>query len=277
MNYERVPRFKLHWVQTSPGAETISFRVEKMALIKPHAENGLTAERPQNETVKASYRARAAQAVDAIPRQFWHPQTPARDLMWEALRDGHMGELHFERSKRLAGAFEADFVCEAAKVAIKLEAGMYIDKTPTPNQQVAERAGYTVLRFSNNEIFNMIEDALAKIAEITDSTQIPADTDASDKAREYTTYSGLIVNDTLTLEGIPASTFDYRIGGQSVLEWIVDKYQIHEGDTSDPNHYGGTDTKYILSLVERMVHVSVETVKVIDELNDAPYTSTSLV
>jgi predicted helicase len=72
----------------------------------------------------------------------------------------------------------------------------------------------------------------------------------------------------LTLRGIPAEAFDYRLGNRSALEWVVDQYRIKEdsrsGIVSDPNAYG--DDRYIVELVEKVVTVSVETVGIVEAL-----------
>jgi predicted helicase len=93
-------------------------------------------------------------------------------------------------------------------------------------------------------------------------------TDRADSERTYHTYTALEVNETLTLRGIPAEAFDYRLGNRSALEWVVDQYRIKEdsrsGIVSDPNAYG--DDRYIVELVEKVVTVSVETVGIVEAL-----------
>ncbi len=80
--------------------------------------------------------------------------------------------------------------------------------------------------------------------------------------------SALIVNSSLTLADIPPAAFDYRLGNRSALEWIVDQYQIktdkRSGLTSDPNR--ADDEEYIARLIGRIVTVSVETVRLVNEL-----------
>jgi predicted helicase len=48
------------------------------------------------------------------------------------------------------------------------------------------------------------------------------------------------------------------------LEWVIDQYQVstdkRSGITTDPNR---DDPEYIVRLVERVVRVSVETVKIV--------------
>lgn len=72
----------------------------------------------------------------------------------------------------------------------------------------------------------------------------------------------LIVNDFLTLSGIPANVDDYKLGNRSALDWIVDQYQVstdkRSGITNDPNRED--DPTYIVRLIKKVVTVSVETV-----------------
>jgi predicted helicase len=76
------------------------------------------------------------------------------------------------------------------------------------------------------------------------------------------------VNEALTLAGIPAECFEYRLGNRSALEWVIDQYQVstdkRSGITSDPNR--ADDEEYIARLVGRVVTVSVETVKLVKGL-----------
>jgi predicted helicase len=78
----------------------------------------------------------------------------------------------------------------------------------------------------------------------------------------------LKVNESLTLAGIPAECFEYRLGNRSALEWVIDQYQVstdkRSGITSDPNR--ADDEEYIVRLVGRVVTVSVETVKLVKAL-----------
>jgi predicted helicase len=75
----------------------------------------------------------------------------------------------------------------------------------------------------------------------------------------------VIVNESLTLAGIPPECFAYRLGNRSALEWVIDQYQVstdkRSGIVSDPNRED--DEEYIARLVGRVVTVSVETVKLI--------------
>jgi predicted helicase/very-short-patch-repair endonuclease len=90
----------------------------------------------------------------------------------------------------------------------------------------------------------------------------------------YKTYDSLVVNPTLTLQGIPAEAYEYRLGNRSALEWVIDQYQVSEdkrsGIVSDPNGYSD-DERYIVDLVERVVQVSVKTAHIVRGLAALPF------
>jgi predicted helicase len=72
------------------------------------------------------------------------------------------------------------------------------------------------------------------------------------------------VNESLTVAGIPAKAFNYRLGSKSALEWIIDQYRT-KGE-SDPNR--DDDPGYIVRLVGQVVRLSLETVRIIEGLPD---------
>ena len=80
--------------------------------------------------------------------------------------------------------------------------------------------------------------------------------------------TAVVVNEALTLAGIPKEAFDYRLGNRSALEWIIDQYQVsvdkQSGLVTDPNR--ADDPEYIVRLIARVMTVSVETVKLVDQL-----------
>ena len=80
--------------------------------------------------------------------------------------------------------------------------------------------------------------------------------------------ASLFYNDFLTLSGIPAEVYDYRLGNRSALEWVIDQYRVTKDDhgniTSDPNRMD--DEQYIVRLIGQVITVSLETVKVVKGL-----------
>lgn len=92
--------------------------------------------------------------------------------------------------------------------------------------------------------------------------------DLSEKKRQ------IKYNNFLTIEGIPAEVFDYKLGSWSALKWIVNQYEIKvDKDTKkrkgsyierDPN--SEEEPHYILDLIAHVITVSLETVKIINGL-----------
>ena len=75
-------------------------------------------------------------------------------------------------------------------------------------------------------------------------------------------------NEFLTLDGIPAAVYDYRLGNRSALEWVVDQYRVKTDKRSrivnDPNR---TDQpQYIVDLIARVITVSLKTVEIVGGL-----------
>ena len=89
-----------------------------------------------------------------------------------------------------------------------------------------------------------------------------------DKMRLSKDRTQLRYNDFLTLDGIPAEAFNYRLGNRSALEWIIDQYRVKTDKRSrivnDPNR--ADDPQYIVRLIGKVISVSLETVKIVQGL-----------
>ena len=80
--------------------------------------------------------------------------------------------------------------------------------------------------------------------------------------------TSLRYNESLTVTDIPSEVFEYRLGTRSALEWVIDRYRVKpdpngSGIVADPN---GVDAQYIVRLVGQVMHVSVETVRLVGAL-----------
>jgi predicted helicase len=84
--------------------------------------------------------------------------------------------------------------------------------------------------------------------------------------------AGIIEIDEVTqLEGVPAEAWEYRLGNRSAIEWILEEYK--ERKPKDPtiaekfNTYRFADHKEkVIDLIGRVCTVSVETMKIIREM-----------
>ena len=89
-----------------------------------------------------------------------------------------------------------------------------------------------------------------------------------EKMRLSKDKTGIKYNDFLTLDGIPAKVFDYRLGNRSALEWVIDQYRVktdkRSGIVNDPNRED--DEEYIVRLIGKVIAVSLETVGIVEGL-----------
>ena len=62
------------------------------------------------------------------------------------------------------------------------------------------------------------------------------------------------------------------MNGRTPLDWLIDRYYIAQdkqsGIVNDPNDWF-EKAKDLLATIERIVHVSVETARIVDQLPDA--------
>jgi len=79
-------------------------------------------------------------------------------------------------------------------------------------------------------------------------------------------------NGYITIKGIPLEAYGYVVNGKSAIEWIMERYRItvdkDSGIKNDPNDWcrEHDDPEYISNLVQRVVRVSVETVRIVGEM-----------
>jgi predicted helicase len=94
--------------------------------------------------------------------------------------------------------------------------------------------------------------------------------------RSKTDRDAIVYNGKLTITGIPSKAHDYMLGARSALDWIIDRYQVKtdpaSGIVNDPNDWcdGHDDPTYIVDLIKKITTVSVETMKLVDQLSAMP-------
>ena len=82
----------------------------------------------------------------------------------------------------------------------------------------------------------------------------------------------IIYNGHITLHNIPAEAYDYVVNGKSAIEWVMERYAVtthkDSGIKNDPNLWAREQGKprYILDLLLSIIHVSVETQRIVAEL-----------
>lgn len=87
-------------------------------------------------------------------------------------------------------------------------------------------------------------------------------------------HTTLIYNPKVTIAGIPEEAERYMLGSRSALAWIIDRYQVKtdkaSGIVNDPNDWCDEhdDPTYIVDLIKRITTVSIETMKIVDSLDE---------
>lgn len=92
------------------------------------------------------------------------------------------------------------------------------------------------------------------------------------KEKDKTT---VIYNEKITMENIPLEAYEYVVNGKPALEWVMERQQVKtdkaSGIVNDPNDYANEtvgDPKYPLELFQRIITVSLETMRIVNELPD---------
>lgn len=90
------------------------------------------------------------------------------------------------------------------------------------------------------------------------------------KQKDLTT---LIYNDKITLTGIPLEAYEYVVNGKPALDWVVERQCVtidqDSGIVNDANDYAVetmNNPRYPLELFQRVVTVSLETMKIVKSL-----------
>ncbi len=92
------------------------------------------------------------------------------------------------------------------------------------------------------------------------------------KYREKNTKDTLFINDHVQIEGIPEEAHRYVVDGRTPLEWFINRYKItpplkNNGILNDVNCWF-ENPRDLVTAIERIVYVSVESARIIDGLPD---------
>ncbi|MFD3897304.1 DEAD/DEAH box helicase [Streptomyces rochei] len=123
-------------------------------------------------------------------------------------------------------------------------------------------------------------ESVTPYAGIVETASGPTDTPASELYRvtakmKFATRNGkkdkstIIYNSRVTLSNIPEEAYRYELAGRPAVEWIIERFwrklDKPSGIINDPNDWSD-DPRYIIDLLKRIVTVSLETTKLVEEL-----------
>ncbi len=91
-------------------------------------------------------------------RQLRERQTKAESLLWNVLRAKRLCDLKFRRQHSI-DPYIADFACVARKLIVELDGGYhdYRYQNDTSRQAFLEKQGWTVVRFSNEDVLDDVQ------------------------------------------------------------------------------------------------------------------------
>ena len=92
------------------------------------------------------------------------------------------------------------------------------------------------------------------------------------KIEGRTDKSTLVVNEYISLTGIPEEAHEYMVNGRTPIDWLIDRYKItiekKSGKVNDPNAWF-EKPEDLISTIRRIVYLSVETTRIIRSLPNA--------
>ena len=100
-------------------------------------------------------------------KQLRKNMTNAEKVLWVYLKTGIEG-LKFRRQHPI-GLYIADFYCHKAKLIVEIDGSVHnqkeVKEADNARQKELERWGYTIIRFTNDQVINSITDVIKMIAE----------------------------------------------------------------------------------------------------------------
>jgi len=83
----------------------------------------------------------------------------------------------------------------------------------------------------------------------------------------------VVYNHKITMSGIPLEAYDYVVNGKPALEWVMERQAVtphkESGILNDVNLWATetmSDASYPLKLFQRVITVSIETMKIVRAL-----------
>ena len=102
--------------------------------------------------------------IKPVARQNRRAPTEAESRLWERLRASRLEGLRFRRQHAI-DPFIVDFYCAKAKLVIEVDGSIHRSSVEQDAAREGNltRRGLTVLRFSNDEVMESIDEVLEKI------------------------------------------------------------------------------------------------------------------
>ena len=114
---------------------------------------------------------RIPESMLAASRRLRQEATIEEQIVWNQLRNRQLGGLKFRRQAVLERRFIGDFYCHSHRLVIELDGGIHnlpdIHASDEERQLWLEAAGYTVVRFTNRQIHENLDQVLEQMLQLT--------------------------------------------------------------------------------------------------------------
>ena len=101
----------------------------------------------------------------SFARQMRRQPTEAEKRLWRHLSNSQLGDHKFRRQS-VIGSFIVDFCCPKTGLIIEVDGGTHVDEDADRiRSQALEQMGYFVIRFTNQDVIQIIQGVLARILE----------------------------------------------------------------------------------------------------------------
>jgi very-short-patch-repair endonuclease len=111
---------------------------------------------------------RWATSMREMAKELRQQQTPAEEILWQALRRKQLSGLKFYRQVAI-DRFVVDFYCPSKLLIIELDGDIHEEKNQKDHDLLRDvflhEKGLHVLRFTNDEVVQGLKDVLRKIQE----------------------------------------------------------------------------------------------------------------
>ena len=114
----------------------------------------------------------ASRELTESARQLRQTMTPAEARLWERLRGRKLDGLRIRRQHPI-GQFVLDFACAPIRLGIELDGPIHDEfrDQDAARDEILGQFGWTMLRFSNDQVLTGIEAVLARIVEVAGSLE----------------------------------------------------------------------------------------------------------
>jgi len=103
-------------------------------------------------------------------REMRKEPTVAENALWQALRNNQIG--YKFRRQHIIDGFIADFICIEKRVVIEVDGGIHLTKEQKAFDEfrtfVINDKGYRVIRYTNDEVLNHLDEIVVKIKDLLD-------------------------------------------------------------------------------------------------------------